>query len=174
MCFKFSQKEIFISRNFNVPNSSYTLHNMFYCNSRTFQSLFAQSAYLSLLEALLLGVIQGLTEFLPVSSSGHLELGKFLLGDNSIPRESMMFTVVLHFATAFSTLIVFRKEVTSILLGLFEFKNNEPFRFSLKILLSMVPAGFIGFFYSEELERLFDKQILPKLLRKALKFFSYF
>ena len=115
---------------------------------------------MSLLEALLLGVIQGLTEFLPVSSSGHLELGKFLLGDNSIPRESMMFTVVLHFATALSTLIVFRKEVTSILLGLFEFKNNEPFRFSLKILLSMVPAGFIGFFYSEELERLFDKQIL--------------
>ena len=115
---------------------------------------------MSLLEALILGVIQGLTEFLPVSSSGHLELGKFLLGDNSMPRESMMFTVVLHFATALSTLLVFRKEVASILMGLLEFRNNEPFQFSLKILLSMIPAGLVGFFYSEQLERLFDKQIL--------------
>ena len=88
---------------------------------------------MSLIEAIILGTIQGLTEFLPVSSSGHLELGKFLLGDESIPRESMLFTVVLHCATALSTLIVFRKEVLAIILGLFEMKNNESFQFSIKI-----------------------------------------
>ena len=69
-----------------------------------------------------------------------------------------MFTVVLHFATALSTLLVFRKEVSSILMGLLEFRNNESFQFSLKILLSMIPAGLIGFFYSEELERLARKR----------------
>ena len=71
---------------------------------------------MEVLDALILGVIQGLTEFLPVSSSGHLELGKAILGDNSIPEESMLFTVVMHFATALSTLVVFRKDIFEILL----------------------------------------------------------
>ena len=115
---------------------------------------------MSLIEAIILGVIQGLTEFLPVSSSGHLELGKFLFGDESLPRESMLFTVVLHSATALSTLIVFRKEVLSIIQGLFEFENNESVQFSVKILISMIPAAIIGYFYSDELEQLFDQQIL--------------
>ena len=69
------------------------------------------------LDALVLGIIQGLTEFLPVSSSGHLELGKAILGDNSIPKESLLFTVILHFATALSTLVVFRKDVLDIIKG---------------------------------------------------------
>ena len=115
---------------------------------------------MSLIEAIILGIIQGLTEFLPVSSSGHLELGKFLLGDESIPRESMLFTIVLHCATALSTLIVFRKEVLAIILGLFEMKNNDSFQFSMRILISMIPAAFIGYFYAEELELLFNQQIL--------------
>ena len=115
---------------------------------------------MSLIEAIILGVIQGLTEFLPVSSSGHLELGKFLFGDESLPRESMLFTVVLHCATALSTLIVFRKEVLSIIQGLFEFENNDSVQFSLKILISMIPAAIIGYFYSNEIEKLFDQQIL--------------
>ena len=71
------------------------------------------------LEAIILGIVQGLTEFLPVSSSGHLELGKVLLGDTSLPKESMLFTVVVHFATALSTLVVFRRHVFSIIAGLF-------------------------------------------------------
>ena len=63
------------------------------------------------IEAIVLGIIQGLTEFLPVSSSGHLELAKAILGDTSVPEESLTFTVVLHFATALSTIVIFRKEI---------------------------------------------------------------
>jgi len=115
---------------------------------------------LSIIEAIILGIVQGLTEFLPVSSSGHLELGKAILGDNSIPQESMLFTVVLHFATALSTLVIYRKEVAQIIAGLFQFTNNDEFRFSVKILISMIPAAAIGVIFSDELEVLFDKQII--------------
>ena len=66
---------------------------------------------MDVLDAIILGIIQGLTEFLPVSSSGHLELAKAILGDNSIPEESLAFTIVLHFATALSTIVIFRKEI---------------------------------------------------------------
>ena len=110
-------------------------------------------------DALLLGIVQGLTEFLPVSSSGHLELGKVILGDTSVPEESLLFTVVLHFATALSTLVVFRKDVWQILRGLLSFKWNEETRFSLKIVISMIPAAMIGFFLEEELESLFGGKI---------------
>jgi undecaprenyl-diphosphatase len=115
---------------------------------------------LSFFEAIILGIIQGLTEFLPVSSSGHLELGKALLGDTSIPQESMMFTVVAHLATALATLLVYRKEVRRIVAGLFKFNNNEEFQFSLKIVISMIPAAAIGVLFADEMERLFDRQIL--------------
>lgn len=115
---------------------------------------------MTLFEAIILGIVQGLTEFLPVSSSGHLELGKAILGDTSIPQESMMFTVVVHFATALATLVVYRSEVTQIAGGLMQRKNNEEFKFSLKILLSMIPAAAVGVIFSDELEALFDKQIV--------------
>ena len=111
-------------------------------------------------DAAILGIVQGLTEFLPVSSSGHLELGKAILGDDSIPSESLMFTVVLHAATALSTLVVFRKDIWEILSGLFQFKWNEETEFSLKIILSMFPAALIGLFFEEELEQLFGGNIL--------------
>ena len=110
-------------------------------------------------DAIILGVVQGLTEFLPVSSSGHLELGKAILGDNSIPEESLLFTVVLHFATALSTLVVFRKDVLDIFKGLFSFKWNEETQFSAKIVLSMIPAAVIGYTYESELAALFDGNI---------------
>ena len=112
------------------------------------------------IEAILLGIVQGLTEFLPVSSSGHLELGKVILGDTSLPKESMMFTVVVHFATALSTLVVFRKQVWHILSGLMQTEDSTPWLFSGKILLSMIPAALVGVFFSSELEQLFDRQIL--------------
>jgi undecaprenyl-diphosphatase len=115
---------------------------------------------LSLLEAIILGIVQGLTEFLPVSSSGHLELGKAILGDTSLPQESMMFTVVVHFATALATLVVYKSEVKRIALGLWQRKNNDEFRFSVKILLSMIPAAVIGVLFADEIENLFDRQIL--------------
>ena len=112
------------------------------------------------IEAIILGIIQGLTEFLPVSSSGHLELAKAMLGDNSLPQESLTFTVVLHFATALSTLVVFRKEVIQIVKGLLQFKWNEELRFTLKIIISMIPAVLIGLFFEAQFELFFEGQIL--------------
>jgi len=111
-------------------------------------------------EALILGIIQGLTEFLPVSSSGHLEIGKVLLGDNSLPEESLLFTVVVHAATALSTVVVFRNDIFEILKGLFQFKWNEESQFSVKIIISMIPAAIIGVLFNDQIEALFDKQIL--------------
>ncbi|REE80913.1 undecaprenyl-diphosphatase [Lutibacter oceani] len=115
---------------------------------------------MSYIEAIILGIIQGLTEFLPVSSSGHLEIAKALFGDKLLPNESLTFTVVLHFATALSTLVIFRKEVSEIIKGLFQFKWNEEFQFSLKIILSMIPAVIAGLFFEEEFESFFSGQIL--------------
>ena len=115
---------------------------------------------MEVLDALILGIIQGLTEFLPVSSSGHLELGKAILGDNSIPEESLMFTVVMHFATALSTIVIFRKDIWDILKGLLQFKWNEETQFSLKIIISMIPAALVGILFEEQLEQLFGGSVL--------------
>ena len=115
---------------------------------------------MDIIDAIILGIIQGLTEFLPVSSSGHLELGKAILGDSTLPEESLLFTVVLHFATALSTLVVFRKDIFDIIKGLFQFKWNEETQFSAKIVLSMIPAVIIGLFFEEQLESLFGGNIL--------------
>lgn len=115
---------------------------------------------MSLIEAIILGIVQGLTEFLPVSSSGHLELGKALFGEKLVAQDSLTFTVVLHFATALSTMVVFRKEVFTIIKGLFQFQWNEELEFSIKIIISMIPAVIIGLFFEEELEQLFGGKIL--------------
>ncbi|GAB7258090.1 undecaprenyl-diphosphate phosphatase [uncultured Polaribacter sp.] len=115
---------------------------------------------MDILEAIILGIIQGLTEFLPVSSSGHLELAKAILGDTSVPEESLTFTVVLHFATALSTIVIFRKEILEIFKGLLQFKWNEEFKFSLKIIISMIPAVAIGLLFEEQLESFFGGKIL--------------
>ena len=115
---------------------------------------------MDIIEAIVLGVIQGLTEFLPVSSSGHLELAKAILGDTSVPEESLTFTVVLHFATALSTLVIFRKEVAEILKGLFQFKWNDQTKFSIKIIISMIPAVIVGLLFEEQLEAFFGGKIL--------------
>ncbi len=112
------------------------------------------------IEAIVLGIIQGLTEFLPVSSSGHLEIAKAILGDTSVPEESLTFTVVLHFATALSTIVIFRKEVAEIFKGLFQFKWNDETEFSLKIIVSMIPAVIVGILFEKELEAFFGGQIL--------------
>jgi undecaprenyl-diphosphatase len=112
------------------------------------------------IEAIILGIIQGLTEFLPVSSSGHLELAKAILGDTSVPKESLTFTVVLHFATALSTLVIFRKEIVQIFKGLFQLKWNEEFKFSIKIIISMLPAVVVGLLFEEQLAAFFGGNIL--------------
>jgi len=111
---------------------------------------------MEIINAIILGIIQGLTEFLPVSSSGHLEIVKAILGEKTIAERSMLMTVVLHFATALSTIIIFRKDLIEILMGLLKFRNNESFSFSLKIIISMIPATLIGIFFNTEIENLFQ------------------
>ena len=115
---------------------------------------------MSYLEALILGIIQGLTEFLPVSSSGHLEIAKVLFGDNALPQESLTFTVILHFATALSTMVIFRKEVFDIIKGLFRFQWNDETKFTLKIIISMIPATIIGLMFEKQLEAFFNGNLL--------------
>ena len=115
---------------------------------------------MGILEAIILGIVQGLTEFLPVSSSGHLEIVKAIFENEDVGELSMITTVVLHFATALSTIVIFRKDVAEILKGLFQFKKNNELMFSLKIILSMIPAAFIGFFFEDVIDSFFNSQIL--------------
>ena len=114
---------------------------------------------MGIVEALILGFVQGLTEFLPVSSSGHLEIAKELLGISE-QEQNLLMTIVLHAATALSTIVIFRKDITQIFAGLFQFKWNEEAKFSVKIIISMIPAAIVGLFFEEEIEALFGGQIL--------------
>jgi len=98
---------------------------------------------MKLIEAIILGIIQGLAEFLPISSSGHIEIGKKLLGVCEF-EESLTFTIVVHFATVLSTLIIFRKDIVQIVKKLFEFKWNVETKFVTFILVSMIPLLAIG------------------------------
>jgi len=113
---------------------------------------------MSYLEALLLGIIQGLTEFLPVSSSGHLELGKAILGVEV--AENMTFTVVVHGATVLSTIIVFWHTLVRLFKDLFEFKWNESTQYVAKLLFSALPVLAVGMFFKDQVEALFDGRIL--------------
>lgn len=113
-----------------------------------------------IIRSVILGVIQGLTEFLPVSSSGHLELAKYFLGDTSVGEESLLMTVTLHAATALSTIVVFRKDIADIFRGLFRFRWNEETRYSLKIVLSMAPAAAVGLLFESQIEELFSQRVV--------------
>ena len=113
---------------------------------------------LGVFESIILGIIQGLTEFLPVSSSGHLEIGKYLLGDESIPEDSLMMTVTLHFATALSTIVVFWKDIKTLFLGVSR-NDKSSVNFTLNILISTIPAVAIGLIYEEKIESLFNDRL---------------
>lgn len=130
---------------------------------------------MSWLESLLLGLVQGLTEFLPVSSSGHIELSKALLG-TEIP-DDIFFSLLLHFATVLSILIVFRKDIADILKNLFSGKQ-ETIQYVIFLLLSAVPVGVVGILFEDQLAAFFDGQILYVglflLVTAALLFFSRF
>jgi undecaprenyl-diphosphatase len=109
-------------------------------------------------EALVLGLIQGLTEFLPVSSSGHLELGNFFLGVST--SNNLLFAIIVHGATALSTIVIFRKEIGEILNGLLRFERNEASIYTSKILLSIVPVGIIGVLFEKEIEAFFSGNVV--------------
>ena len=98
-------------------------------------------------EAMVLGLIQGLTEFLPVSSSGHLELGKYLFGIN--PDANFYFSVAVHGATVLSTIVVLWKEITELFKGFFKFRLNDETKYIIKLVISMIPVGIAGFFLTD-------------------------
>jgi len=112
----------------------------------------------SVFEAFILGMLQGLTEFLPVSSSGHIQIGAYLFGINT--SENLMFTVLVHGATVISTIIVFWKEIKEIAVGVLKFEYNAETRFFLYIIVSMIPVGLVGIFFKAEVEELFDGKIV--------------
>ncbi len=113
---------------------------------------------MTLIEAIILGIIQGLTEFLPVSSSGHIELGTVLLGVQS--EDNLLFSVIVHCATALSTIVVFRKDIAEIFAGLFSLEWNESKDYAAKILLSMVPVLVIGLLFKDQIESFFGGNVL--------------
>jgi undecaprenyl-diphosphatase len=108
-------------------------------------------------EALILGLLQGLTEFLPVSSSGHLELGAYIFG---LEEENLTFSIIVHGATFLSVLVVFRNDIISLITALFRFQWNAETRFILLLLLSAVPVGVAGVFFKDYIETLFDGRIV--------------
>ncbi|WP_319479438.1 undecaprenyl-diphosphate phosphatase [uncultured Draconibacterium sp.] len=105
------------------------------------------------LQALLLGIIQGLTEFLPVSSSGHLEIGHALLGIED--ENSLLFVLTVHVATVLSTILVFRKDIMVLCKDLFAFQWNESTEYISKLLFSSIPIVIVGFLFRDKLEALF-------------------
>ena len=110
-------------------------------------------------EALILGIVQGLTEFLPVSSSGHLEIGQALLG--TAGEENLLFAIVVHTATVLSTLVILWREVAQLFKGTFStWQWNEDKNYVAKILVSMIPVFIVGMFFKEEVESFFGNGLL--------------
>lgn len=124
-------------------------------------------------QALILGLLQGLTEFLPVSSSGHLMIGRELLGIDA--PEDLVFETTLHAATVLSTIIVFRKQILALLGGLFKFKYNDETDYVLKICVSMIPVFIVGMFFKDYVEALFSSLLvvgIALIVTAMLLFFS--
>ena len=128
------------------------------------------------LQALVLGIIQGLTEYLPVSSSGHLAIGSYLFGIDG--EENLAFTVLVHVATVMSTFVVLWKEIDWILKGLLKFKMNDETKYFLNIVVSMIPIGIVGVFFKDTVEEFFGSGLLIVgcclLLTAVLLTFSYY
>ena len=112
---------------------------------------------MSWIEAIILGIVQGLTEFLPVSSSGHLAIGKVLFG---IETSDLSFEVIVHAATVMATIVVFWKDIVALLQGLFKWKMNAETRYILLILLSMIPVFIVGMFFKDYVESIFGSGLL--------------
>ncbi len=128
------------------------------------------------IEALILGILQGLTEYLPVSSSGHLAIASHFFGIEA--EESLMFTVAVHVATVLSTLVMLWKEIDWILKGLFKWQINDETKYVFNILISMIPVGIVGLFFKDKVEEAFGSGLLVVgamlLVTAVLLIFSYF
>ncbi len=130
------------------------------------------------LQALILGIVQGLTEYLPVSSSGHLTMGQEYLGVVVDPKAQLAFDVVVHVATVMSTLVILWKEVAWVFKGMFKFQMNDETRYALNIIVSMIPVGIVGVFFKDKVEEVFGSGLLivgcMLALTALLLAFSYY
>lgn len=131
---------------------------------------------MTFIEALVLGIVQGLTEFLPVSSSGHIELGSAML--NVQTEDNLLFSIIVHGATALSTIVIFRRDIGMIIKDILQFKWNDSTIFAAKIILSMIPVGIAGVFFEKEVEMLFtgntDMVAIMLMVTGLLLSFTYF
>ena len=131
---------------------------------------------MSWIEALILGLVQGLTEYLPVSSSGHLAIGSEFFGIEG--EENLAFTVAVHVATVLSTLVILWKEIEWIFRGLFKCQLNEETKYVLNIVVSMIPVGIVGVFFKDYVEEVFGSGLAivgaMLLLTAVLLTFSYY
>lgn len=131
---------------------------------------------MSWFEALILGLVQGFTEYLPISSSGHLTIGSALFGVEA--EENMAFTVLVHVATVFSTLFILWKEVVWIFRNLFKFEMNNGTKYAINILVSMIPIGIVGVFFKDQVESVFGSGLFVVgcclLLTATFLAFSYY
>ncbi|MFW5760563.1 MAG: undecaprenyl-diphosphate phosphatase [Cyclobacteriaceae bacterium] len=112
---------------------------------------------MTVFEAILLGIIQGLTEFLPISSSGHIELTRGILQTEF--SDNLLFSIVVHGATALSTVVVFRKDIIEIIREIFKFQWNEHTRFAAQIVISIIPVAIIGLLFEDQVEAVFTGRI---------------
>lgn len=115
------------------------------------------------LQALILGLVQGLTEYLPVSSSGHLEIGKMLLGLDP-EQGGLTFDIVVHVATVLATIVILWREIIWIVQGLFKFKWNDEARYAFAIVVSMIPVGVVGLCFKDSVEALYADEHVKALV----------
>ncbi|MBQ2008380.1 MAG: undecaprenyl-diphosphate phosphatase, partial [Alistipes sp.] len=133
---------------------------------------------MTIVESIILGAVQGLTEFLPVSSSGHLQIAKALLGVEI--EENLAFDTTLHAATVLSTIVILWPEVKRLVVGIFSRHFNEEQAYVLKILLSMIPIGIVGFALKDYLDAMLSSPYILTivgamlLLTAALLAFAYY
>ena len=112
------------------------------------------------LQAIILGIVQGLTEFLPVSSSGHLMLASEILNTDLSAADDLTFSLTLHAATVLSTIVVLWREVWKLVKGVFSTKFNDEQAYLLKIVISMIPVGIVGFCFMDYIEAAFSSVLV--------------
>ena len=128
------------------------------------------------LQALILGILQGLTEYLPVSSSGHLAIASNFFGIDG--ADNLAFTIMVHVATVLSTLVILWSEIDWLVRGVCKFKMNDETKYFINILISMIPVGIVGFCFKDKVEEVFGSGLVivgcMLLLTAALLIFSYY